>query len=373
MKIGVTGAFGFLGARFIAALLDPPRDGAQPGPYTVTAFASRTRSNPVFDATRVTVVDLDILDAAGMTAAFAGLDAVAHFAGRVDFRASRKREIWDTNVVGAARVFEAALAAGVGRVLYVSSINVLGASRDGKLLDERSTPYAQPPGAHSFRSSAEALGAVHRSLAGDYGFLQYVRGAYLDSKLAAWELARTWARERGLPVVTVLPGTAVGAGDVHYAIGDLVDRAWEGRLRFSFNGATSFVDAGDLAEGARLALERGRAGEGYILSGPDQDNLRLADFITLVSLVAADADDRPAVRARRIPRFMALGVGVLAERFAPNSGVTRALAESGSARNICTSARARAELGFTNRVPLPDSIRACRQFGLRQRAAASTG
>ena len=373
MRIGVTGAFGFLGARFVAALLDQTPGAGASATYDVTAFARRTRSNPVFDPSRTNVVDLDIRDVAAMTAAFAGLDAVAHFAGLVDFRAARTREIWDANLVGTARVFDAAEAAGVSRVLYAASVNVLGASRDATLLDERSTPYANPSGAHSFRSAAEAMGAVHRSLAGDYGFLRYVRGAYLDSKLAAWELATSRVRERGLPIVTVLPGTLVGAGDLHYSISDLVDRAWEGRLRVCFPGATSFVDAGDFAEGARLALEHGRAGEGYILSGRDEDNLDYAQFITLVSATAAAVENRTARRAWPIPRAIALGVASAAEMIAPRSGLTRALAESGSARNICSSARARAELGYTHRSTLAESIRACRRFSGENPAIRQAG
>jgi len=368
MKIGVTGAFGFLGARFVAALLERNRHVPVQKRFEVTAFSSRTRSNPLFDPRQVTAVSLDILDAANVTAAFAGLECVAHFAGRVEFESSRKREVWDANVIGTLRVFDAALAAGVGRLLHVSSVNALGGSAGPALLDEHATPYENPGRAQSFRSAAEALAAVRQSCAGDYSFLRRVHGAYLDSKLAGWELAKFYARERGLDVVTVFPGTAVGAGDLHHGISDLVDRAWEGRLRIAFSGATSFVDAGDFAEGAVLAVERGRAGDGYILSGRDDENLTYPEFIELISSVAAAGTGRPGRRCLALPRPLALGVASVIEWLAPGGQLSRALAESGSVRNVCTSAKARAELGYANRTPLSASVLECRRFSLEHRA-----
>ncbi|TFG83193.1 MAG: NAD-dependent epimerase/dehydratase family protein, partial [Spirochaetales bacterium] len=47
MKIGVTGAFGFLGANVVAQALSQGRQ--------VVAFASKTRSNPLFDPDLVEV------------------------------------------------------------------------------------------------------------------------------------------------------------------------------------------------------------------------------------------------------------------------------------------------------------------------------
>ena len=89
-----------------------------------------------------------------------------------------------------------------------------------------------------------------------------MRVAYVDAKLAGWELAKLYAREKGLDLVTIFPGTAVGPGDLHNAISRLVNDVWEGRLGLSFPGSTSFVAAPDLARGAppRLGEGKGRGG-----------------------------------------------------------------------------------------------------------------
>ena len=157
-RIGVTGAFGFLGANFIAALLEGrPALGLGRGPgfaegeLAITAFASRTRSNPLFATSRVSIEDLDVLDGRGMARKFSGLDALVHFAGLVDYRHSRRRAVWDCDVLGAKRIFDAALEAGVPKLLHVSSICALGqAAIAGRLADEASTPYGDPSWPISF-------------------------------------------------------------------------------------------------------------------------------------------------------------------------------------------------------------------------------
>jgi dihydroflavonol-4-reductase len=365
MRIGVTGAFGFLGANFTAALLDG-RDGHRPPgeEVEVVAFSSRTRFNPLFDPSRTEIAKLDVMDEEGMARAFSGLDAVAHFAGRVDYRAERKREVWAADVLGTRKVFEAALRSGLPRLLYVSSVSALGSPAPGSLADEEGRPYGDPRWPISFASAEEALAAVEASLAGDWGFLDRVRVAYFDAKLAGWELAKAYARDRGLPVVTIFPGTVVGAGDQGRAISALVDGVWEGKLRLSLPGATSFVGASDFAEGAVLALASGRVGEGYVISGRDVDNLSYPEFMRRIASVAAAEG---GLRRRRggffvPPRGLLLAAARAAEAFAPDGGVTEALVLSGCADNRCSSAKARSELGYAPGPSLDPSILECRRF-----------
>ncbi len=301
---------------------------------------------------------------------------MVHFAGHVDYRPAFKRSVWDCIVLGSKAVFDAALAARVPRILNVSSICALGTgSRRGygrreELADETCSPYGNSAWPTAFASPREALAAVEASSTGDYRFLDRIRVAYLDAKLAAWELAKAYACERGLGVVTIFPGTAVGAGDVHYAISQLVDKVWEGRLRLSFEGTTSFVAAGDVAEGALLALARGRTGEGYVLSGHDGDNLSYVEFQSLVAALARKegwlAQPVPAV----LPKTLLLGIAGAAEIALPNGSLTRSFVLSGSLRNECTSAKARAELGYLPTTSLEAAILDCRLFAQERRTAS---
>jgi dihydroflavonol-4-reductase len=360
-RIGVTGAFGFLGANFVSALLASRE--ALGRETEVIAYASRGRSNPLFDAGRVRLESLDIFDREGMARKFEGLDALVHFAGRVDFRASAKREVWDTDALGAVGTFDAALAAGLPRLLYVSSICALGAPPAGALADESSSPYGDPSWPGAFASATEALDALASSAKGDYGFLKRSRVAYFDAKLAGWEAAKLYARERGLGLVTIFPGTAVGGGDIHRSISRLVDGAWEGRLPLSFGGATSFVAARDLGAGALLALDKGRAGEGYVISGRDEHNLGYPEFQDLVAGLARREGGKAALHPAVLPKPLLLAAASAAEALAPRAGLARALVLSGSVRNVCSSAKARSELGYQSAASLEEAILECRRFG----------
>ncbi|MFE0758393.1 NAD-dependent epimerase/dehydratase family protein [Inquilinus sp. NPDC058860] len=67
---------------------------------------------------------VDIADLAALTAAVEGADAIAHFAGYPNERAAE--DILRVNVLGTHNVYEAAVRAGIGRVVLASSNHVTG-------------------------------------------------------------------------------------------------------------------------------------------------------------------------------------------------------------------------------------------------------
>ena len=359
MRIGVTGAFGFLGANLVAHLLARTADRPE-----IVTFFSRTRENPLFDPGLTTAVPLDVRSPDDVREKTRGLDALAHFAGSVDYSRRNRREVWEVNVLGARNIFDAVLTNRIGRLLYVSSINVLGAG-DGRggLADESNDVYAPAAGnPNSFHSAEEALAAVRASAAGDWTFLRKVRVAYFDSKLAAYELAREYHRTRGLPIVTILPGTAVGAGDVHYDISELVDRVYTGRLAATFSGGTSFVAAADVARGAALALDAAREGQAYIISGRDEDNLSYRDFMRRVAAVARAEGRNVRADFAVVPPWAALPAAAVLERIQPGSSLTTALVLSGAMTHRFTSRKAAVELGYIPEHSLEQGITECHAF-----------
>ena len=66
---------------------------------------------------------------------FAGADVVVHLAWRIQ-PSHRQRELWETNVHGSARVFEAAAAAGVGALIHGSSVGVYSPGSKEQRVDE---------------------------------------------------------------------------------------------------------------------------------------------------------------------------------------------------------------------------------------------
>ncbi len=200
----------------------------------------------------------------------AGCDWVFHLAALYSYWGHGWDDFYQTNVEGTRRVLEAARAEGMERVVYTSSIAVLGVHADRTPADEQ-TPS----------SLADRVGLYQRS------------------KFLAEEVAREYARQ-GLPVVIVNPSTPVGVGD-HKPTpsGQIIVDFLNGRMFGYVDTGLNIVDVEDVAAGHLLAAERGRVGERYILGG---ENLTLKQVLDLL----AEVSERPRVRLR-IPHRLALG------------------------------------------------------------------
>ena len=199
----------------------------------------------------------------------AGCDAVFHLAGiyRVGIPPSDRPAMYAANVEGTANVLDAAVAAGVPRVISVSTtINAFG-NTARRVVDE-TYRRPEPPRYVSYYDETKHL-----------------------AHLAAKERARA-----GAPMVIVQPGGVYGPGD-HSGIGALMRQAAEGRLR-----AVTFPDLGmnmahveDVAEGLLLANDRGRLGEAYVLGG------EITTLGEIIRKAAAAGSQRPP-HADRSPR-----------------------------------------------------------------------
>src|SRR4051794_40241527 len=128
MRAFVTGATGFVGAHLAQALR---RRGD----------SVRCLVRPTGRRDRLSDVDVewwtgDLTDGEGLRRAVDGSDVVFHCAADYRFSAGDPREIYRSNVDGTRNVFAAAAAAGVGRVVYTSSVATLGVHADGQPADE---------------------------------------------------------------------------------------------------------------------------------------------------------------------------------------------------------------------------------------------
>ncbi len=363
MTIGITGATGFLGASLTSHVAR-----SLPAGDRVVTFGSRTDRNPLTADLGLPCARLDVTDRSQAFRLIRDIDILYHVAGSVDYSRRFRQRTWTVNVLGTRNVLDAAMENHVARVVCVSSISVMGLPAPGAACaDETNDRYAPGRNPLSFAGPQDALAAVDDSLRGDFRFLERVKIPYFDSKIAAFELAGRYATREGLDVVRVLPGTAVGAGDMHMALAGLVQRVYESRLAFTLPGGTSFVSAADVARGIALAGQKGRRGEAYIITGRDEDNLSHRDFMRLVAGVVRECYHR---RCRNdfivVPAPLAVLCGRVAERLSGGTSLPEGLALSGCVMHRFQSIRAKAELGYEPRVPLRDSIRACIDFTLRE-------
>lgn len=255
----------------------------------------------------------DLRDPESLTRAAAGCGLVFHVAADYRLWARQPEELYESNVRGTRNVLEAARRAGVERVVYTSTVGAIGIPPNG-LGDER-TPVS----------------------------LEQMTGAYKRSKFLAEKEAREAARA-GLPVVIVNPTAPVGDHDFKPTptgriILDFLRRAMPAYIETGLN----FVDVRDVAEGHRLACERGRPGERYILGA---ENWTLEEFFRRLAAISG----LPAPR-RRIPYALALAAGALSTGWARLSGRPPRAPLDGvrmaRKKMFVSSAKAACELGYS--------------------------
>jgi dihydroflavonol-4-reductase len=229
MRAFVTGGTGFIGSHVVQRLRDRGDD--------VVVLARRPEKAAGLDAE---LVEGDLSDADAIRRGVEGCQAAFHIAAdyRVGMDASKRDSMRDSNVGGTERVLDAAAEAGVGKIVYVSTINVFG-NTAGETVDE------------SYRRD-EADGFV---------------STYDETKYRAHLLAEQRAAE-GAPIVIVQPGSVYGPGD-HALVGRLIDQASNGKMpakAFPELGL-NMVHVDDVADGIMLAYEKGNPGEAYVLGG----------------------------------------------------------------------------------------------------------
>jgi dihydroflavonol-4-reductase len=214
----------------------------------------------------------DLGDESAIRAGIEGSGAVIHAAAmyEVGIPASQRDAMRDANVGGTERVLGAALSAQVPKVVYVSTVGAFG-NTHGKIVDES---YEHP--AEDFTS------------------------CYEQTKWEAHQVARRLIGE-GLPCVIVQPGGVYGPGDTSQ-VADLLDQFLSGRLPLlpfpELGICLSHVE--DIAAGILLALDRGRVGEDYVISGP------VTTMKEALAVVAGITGRKPPTRALPTPLMKAM-------------------------------------------------------------------
>lgn len=122
MRLAITGATGFLGSNLCRLAM-----GA--GHTVSAALGTDRRAGADLLARDLPFERVALSDVAGMRAAFRKADVVVHCAAKSDQWGPR-RAFHDVNIVGTANVVEACRAAGVARLVHISSSSVYFAFRD---------------------------------------------------------------------------------------------------------------------------------------------------------------------------------------------------------------------------------------------------
>jgi dihydroflavonol-4-reductase len=248
------------------------------------------------------LVEGDVIDPTQALGELRRCDALIHGAAiyEIGVNAKRRREMEEINVNGTRRMLDAARTAGTRRIVYVSTIAAFG-NTHGAVVAEGHHPASAPT------------------------------SAYEDTKRRAHDIALEAARA-GVPIVIVQPGQVYGPSD-HSAVGANFRALAEGRLPYrAFEGlGLNLVHVDDLADGILRALDRGRAGECYVLGG---------EITTLGAAYRAVA----AATGHALPPFVVPAALVrLAGRLVPS--MREVVSSADGVTFWATDAKARAELG----------------------------
>lgn len=233
MRVFVTGGTGFIGGKVVRQLRERDDD--------VVCLVRDPAKGEKLKAQGCELVVGDLGDDAAIRRGMEGCDAVIHVAAmyEVGIPKSQHPAMYAANVRGTELVLRSALEAKVPKVVYVSTVGAFG-NTNGKVVDET---YKHP----------------------GTGFTSY----YEQTKWEAHKVAERMSAEEGLPCVIVQPGGVYGPEDTSQ-VADLLGEFLAGKLPLipfpELGICMSHVD--DIAAGILLALDKGKTGEDYVLSGP---------------------------------------------------------------------------------------------------------
>jgi dihydroflavonol-4-reductase len=315
MRIGILGATGMLGHHAAIAaraagheLVVLHRAGSRVDRLGDLAFEPRT-------------ADLD--DARSLTPALRGLDGVINAAAYYPTLPRPWRAEVAAGLKQMGAFYDACAEAKVPRVLYLGGAIALPRRLDGAPGDESLIYPAQPAD----------------------------RNPYLQVKWAMDELARRRAAE-GLPVVIGIPTMSFGEYDYGPTTGRFIVEIANRTMGAFVPGRRNAVYAGDAGRGLVLALEKGRAGERYLLGGA---NVGMDQLVALIAALAKVPPPRPVPLgvARIVAALQAAKWRLFGGEPPRLSATAIAVMASGQ---FLDGAKARRELGYEPQVTLPEAL-----------------
>lgn len=310
MRAFVTGATGFIGGH-VARKLRERRD-------DVVALVRSPEKAGGLRELGCELLEGSLSDETAIRRGVEGADAVLHVGAiyKVGIPRSQRPALHDANVRGTERVLDAAIDAGVKRIVHVSTGNVYGNTHQ-RVVDE-SYARPEPP-----------------------DFLSY----YDQTKYEAHQVALDRIA-KGAPIVIVQPCAVYGPDDPS-EVGNMIDQTRTGKLKLRMfpDAGFNFAYVEDIAQGIVLAHDKGRIGESYNLAGPKSTMGELVD-----KTAALSGRKPPRITMPPVLMKLAIPIGPVIGKlmgFPPN--LSELIRTSDGVTFWMTDDKARRELGYQAR------------------------
>jgi nucleoside-diphosphate-sugar epimerase len=308
VRVFLTGATGFIGGHVARQLRERGDD--------VVALVRSPEKAAELRELGCELVEGNLSDSAAIARGVETAEAVVHAGAvyKVGVPKSEHAAMFEANVAGTERVLDAAVSAGVPKIVYVSTCAVFG-NTHGKAVAEghrRDSPFPS----------------------------EYERTKTLAHELAEDRIAG------GAPIAIVQPGGVYGPGD-NSEVGNMIEQVRTGKLPAKMFPDTGlmFCHVEDIAAGIVLALDKGKVGESYVLSA---EQSTIGEMIDKVASIAGRKPPRFTMPGFVLKASAPLGplVGPLLG-FPPN--LRELIASSDGVTYWASDAKARGELGFAPR------------------------
>jgi len=233
MNIFVTGATGYIGNNLAKRLAGEGN--------IIHALCRSPNKASLLDHPNIKIFPGDITDAASVENAMRGCEQVYHLAAYARVWAKDLSDYYTLNVEGTKIVLDAAKKLGINKIVFTSTAGVLGPSGDGPVKEDDAR-------------------------IGD------VMNEYEDTKTQAENLCKEYCNKYGMHIVIVNPPRVYGPGleSESNAVTKLVKLYLKGKWKIlpgDGRRTGSYVYVDDVVNGHLLAMQKGRSGERYILSG----------------------------------------------------------------------------------------------------------